>query len=302
MQVFTIRDIENLTGIKAHTLRIWEQRYQLMVPEREIGQHRTYSNEDLKHLLKISTLYHNGFKISKIAAFSKDQIDQLTIDTLSIKDPYELYVTKLLEASIDFDELKFEQTIGTCMLHYGFERTVFRILFPFLNKIGLLWMTGHVVPAMEHFASALIRKKILVALDGQKPHYPKNGPSTPLRTGPVVLLFTPEHEHHELPILMMQYLLRKNNIKAVLMGKHISIETLAEYCRQQPVTHLYTHIITYLHRYDLSEYIAALSKRFIDKQIILSGHIVKAQQRNFVNVRVLKNDEEMATWFESLSA
>lgn len=292
MHVFTIRDIENLTGIKAHTLRIWEQRYQLMVPERESGQHRTYSNEDLKHLLKISTLYHNGFKISKIAAFSKDQIDQLTVDTLTIKDPYELYVTKLLEASVDFDELKFEQTVGTGILHYGFEKTVFRILFPFLNKIGLLWTTGHVVPAMEHFASALIRKKILVALDGIKPVYSQNGAS--------VLLFTPEHERHELPVLMMQYLLRKNGIKSVLLGQHISMDTIAEYCKLQPVTHLFTHIITFLHRYDLSEYVAALSSRFINKQIVLSGQIVKGLQRNFVNVKILRSDEEMATWFDTL--
>jgi MerR family transcriptional regulator, light-induced transcriptional regulator len=292
MHVFTIRDIENLTGIKAHTLRIWEQRYQLMVPERETGQHRTYSNEDLKHLLKISTLYHNGFKISKIAAFSKEQIDRFTLDTITIKDPYELYVTKLLEASIDFDELQFEQIVNTGMLHYGFEKTVFKILFPFLNKVGLLWTTGHVVPAMEHFASALIRKKILVALDGIK--------EKASQKDTVVLLFTPEHERHEMPVLMMQYVLKKNGIRTVMLGQHVSIETLVEYCAHKPVTHLYTHIITYLHRYDLTEYIAALSSKFHDKQIILSGHVVRSFQRSFVNVRVLKDDEEMKTWFESI--
>lgn len=294
MQLFTIRDIENLTGIKAHTLRIWEQRYQLMVPERETGQHRSYSNEDLKHLLKISTLYHNGYKISKIAAFSKEQIDKFTLDTLSIKDPYELYVTKLLEASIDFDEVQFEQIVATGMLHYGFEKTVFKILFPFLNKVGLLWTTGHVVPAMEHFASALIRKKILVALDGlkQTPSPNKNA---------VVLLFTPEHERHEMPVLMMQYVLKKNGVRTINLGQHVTLETLAEYCKHKPVTHLYTHIITYLHRYDLAEYIAALSTRFRDKQVVLSGHVVKSFQRSFANVRTLKDDNEMRTWFDSLT-
>jgi MerR family transcriptional regulator, light-induced transcriptional regulator len=293
MHVFTIRDIENLTGIKAHTLRIWEQRYRLMVPERESGQHRTYSNEDLKQLLKISTLYHNGFKISKIAGFTREQIDKFTLDTLSIRNPYELYVIKLLEAAIDFNEAQFEEVIGTCMLHYGFEKTVFRILFPFLTKMGLLWTTGHVVPAMEHFASALIRKKILVALDGIKPHPPQ-------QNGAVVLLFTPEHERHELPVLMMQYLLKKNGIATVLMGQHISVDTLVDYCNHRPVTHLFTHIITYLHRYDLADYIADLSSRLPGKQIVLSGHIVKGLQRNFLNVRVLKNDEEMKSWFEGL--
>ena len=129
MHVFTIRDIENLTGIKAHTLRIWEQRYQLLVPQREAGHHRTYSVEDLKQMLKIATLYHNGYKISRIAALTKEQIDKLTVETLTIKDPYQLYVSHLVEASIDFDEPRFEQVMNTCILHYGFEKTVFKILY-----------------------------------------------------------------------------------------------------------------------------------------------------------------------------
>jgi DNA-binding transcriptional MerR regulator len=285
MHLFTIRDIENLTGIKAHTLRIWEHRYQLMVPQREPGHHRTYSNEDLKHLLKISTLYHNGYKISRIAALSKEDINRLTIDTLVINDPYAIYVNHLLEAAIDFDQPRFEQVIHTCILHYAFEKTVFKVLFPFLNKVGLLWMTGNVVPAMEHFASALIRSKIIVALDGMEMPAQKNDAT--------IVLFTPEHERHELPILMMQYVLKRSGIKTVMLGQHISPAILEAYCNHQPATHLYTHIITYLDKYDVEEYIADLSRRFADKQIILSGSIVQSLQRSFVNVKVLKNTEEM---------
>jgi len=288
MHVFTIRDIENLTGIKAHTLRIWEQRYNLMVPEREAGQHRTYSNEDLKQLLKISTLYHNGYKISKIVALTKDQVNKLALDTLVIKDPYEVYVSQLVEAAIDFDEARFEQVMNTCILHYGFERSVFRIFFPFLNKIGLLWMTGNIVPAMEHFGSGLIRKKLLVALNGLKQPEPDGKMK--------VLLFTPEYERHELPLLMMQYILKKNNISCVLFGQHVSLDMLDEYCKVNAVTHLYAHIITYLQRYDIGEYVAALSLKFPDKRIVLSGNIVQSLQRSFVNVRILR-DEEMGSWF-----
>lgn len=287
MHVFTIRDIENLTGIKAHTLRIWEQRYQLMVPDKETGQHRTYNNEDLKQLLKISTLYHNGYKISKIAALTKDQVNKLALDTLVVKDPYELYVTQLVEAAIDFDELKFEQVMNTCILHYSFEKTIFRVVFAFLNKIGMLWMTGHVVPAMEHFSSELIRKKIMVALDGLKLQ-----PANNMK----VLLFAPEYERHELPLLMMQYILKKNNIRCVLFGHHVSLQMLDDYCQANEVTHLYAHIITYLHRHDPGEYVNALSMKFPAKQIILSGPVAQSLKRSFVNVRVLTN-EEMGSWF-----
>lgn len=289
--MFTIRDIENLTGIKAHTLRIWEQRYQLMVPQRQTGQHRTYSNEDLKQLLKIATLYHNGYKISRIAALTKEQVDKATLDTLAIKDPYQLYVSQLVEASIDFDDVRFEQIMNTCILHYGFEKTVFKILYAYLNKIGLLWTTGHVVPAMEHFGSSLIRKKMLVALDGlQLPTHQDNK---------VVVLFTPEHERHELPLLMIQYALKKNNIRTVLLGQHATHEMLHDYVSERPATHLYGHIITFLQRYDVDEYVATLSKKFPDKQILLSGPIVQSLKRKFVNVRIL-SDEEMETWYHEI--
>jgi MerR family transcriptional regulator, light-induced transcriptional regulator len=285
MHAFTIRDIENLTGIKAHTIRIWEQRYDLMNPQRKTGNHRLYSNEDLKHLLKIATLYHNGHKISKIAGLTPEQINQFTLNTLVIKDPFNLYVNQLLEAAIDFDEDRLEKIVHTCLLHYSFDKTIFKVLFPFLRKVGLLWSTGHVVPAMEHFASALIMRKIVVAIDGlEKPQY---------EGGPVVVLFTPEAERHEMPVLMMQYLLKRKGVKTVMLGLHVSLDVLTEYCKRRPAEYLYTHIITHLQKLDPQDYIAALSARFPDKQIIISGNIMQSMQRSFLNVRMLTTEEAM---------
>jgi len=293
MQVFTIRDIENLTGIKAHTIRIWEQRYQLMAGARTSGTHRTYTNEELKHLLKISTLYHHGYKISKIARLGPAEIDKLILETLVIKDPYLIYMNQLVEASIDFDEARFENIVQTCILHYSFEKTMFSVIFPFMNKIGLLWSTGHVVPAMEHFSSALIMKKLLVAL---------NGLDRVEGNGTVVLLFTPEDERHEIPVLMMQYILKKKGVATVMMGQHTSLDELSTYCSVRPVTHLYCHIITYLLGVDPEEYVAELSRRFYDKQIVLSGSIVQSLQRKFVNVMVLKDETEMIGFAETLNS
>lgn len=293
MHLFTIRDIENLTGIKAHTIRIWEQRYELMNPERKAGNHRLYSNDDLKHLLKISTLYHNGHKISKIAALTKEQIDKFTMDTLVINDPYQLYVNQLLEAAIDFDEERFEKIIHTCILHYSFDKAVFSIFYPFLNKVGLLWMTGHVVPAMEHFASNLIMRKMLVALNGLEKKAEKKSVN--------VVLFTPESERHEFPILMMQYLLKRNGVQTVSLGQHVSLDTLSEYCSARPSTHLYTHVITHLQRFEPDEYVAALSRLFPEKKIIISGMLTQWVQRNFVNVKLLKNEEEMVAFARNIS-
>ncbi|HYF30188.1 MAG TPA: MerR family transcriptional regulator [Chitinophagaceae bacterium] len=292
MHVFTIRDIENLTAIKAHTLRIWEQRYGLLKPARKTGNHRLYSNDDLKQMLKIATLYRNGYKISKIAALTPEQVSRQALDTYIIQDPFQLYAHHLTEAAIDLDGPKFEKIIDGCILQYGFEKTLFQILYPFLHKVGLLWVTGNVVPAMEHFASCIIMRKLCVALNGVEVNSQENNA--------VVLLFTPEHERHEIPILAMQYLLKKNGIKAVSLGQHVTVKILADYCTTHAVTHLYTHIITYLRRYDIDKYIAELSAKFYNKQIVVSGAMVQDLQRSFLNVRILKTDEEMIAFSRKL--
>jgi hypothetical protein len=145
---------------------------------------------------------------------------------------------------------------------------------------------------MEHFASSIIMRKVAVAINNVK-NVHHEGQAT-------VLLFTPEKERHEIPILVMQYLLKKNGIKTISLGQHVSLETLDAYCRSARVTHLYTHIITHLQRCDMDEYIAALSKKFHDKQIVIAGAVVQPMQRNFTNVKILRTDEDMAAFSSEL--
>src|SRR5260221_12743693 len=165
MNAFTIRDIENLCGIKAHTLRIWEQRYQLLCPKRKAGTHRIYDNNDLKCLLRIAFLYHHGHKISAIARMDDKERCQLTLALGRSSDSYEIFINQLTEASIDFDQDMFDRILHNVILHMGFEKAITRVVYPFLDRIGLLWLTGNVIPAQEHFASALIAKKMLVAIN-----------------------------------------------------------------------------------------------------------------------------------------
>ena len=148
MNHFTIKDIENLCGIKAHTLRIWEQRYnKLFVPKRKQSQHRIYDNDDLKELLRISFLYHNGHKISKIAELNPEQIQQL-VETFSItEDNHEVFIHQLIEAGVDFDEEKFEKIVNGLVLRVGLEKSIINVFYPFLQRIGLLWMTNNLIPA-----------------------------------------------------------------------------------------------------------------------------------------------------------
>src|SRR3954469_12324921 len=131
MNQFTIRDIENLSGIKAHTWRIWEQRYGLGVPQRKDSNHRFYDNENLKQILRITYLYHGGLKISKIASLNKEQLRALSRDRDSIENRYEYYIKELLEASIDLDEEKFERTFQDALNRTDIEDAIINIIYPF---------------------------------------------------------------------------------------------------------------------------------------------------------------------------
>lgn len=286
MNFFSISDIENLTGIKAHTLRIWEQRYNLLNPKRKESKHRMYDNEDLKYILRIAFLYHGGYKISKIASLSQDEVKKLALDTTAGKENYQVFVNQLTEASIDFDQTRFEKILHNLVLHLGFEKTVTQILFPLLNKIGLLWMTDRVSPAQEHFASALVIKKILVATDGLDQIPNEKGSR-------MVLLYAPEGEHHEIPLLFLQYLMRKNGVSFVYAGKNVSLDVLKDFCAQHAITQLHCHLVTNLLSTDLNLYLSKLSQAFADKEIYFSGPQARKVDSPPSNVRILKDANAM---------
>lgn len=287
MNFFSISDIESLTGIKAHTLRIWEQRYDLLNPKRKESKHRLYDNEDLKYILRIAFLYHNGYKISKIVSLSEEEIKKMALETTPGKENYQVFVNQLTEASIDFDQVRFEKILHNLVLHLGFEKTVIQILFPLLNKIGLLWMTDKVSPAQEHFASGLVVKKILVAIDGlDRP----GGDGDENRR---VLIFAPEGEHHEIPLLFMQYLLKKNNVPLIYLGANVKLSVVRDFCSQHQVTQLFCHLVTNLLSSDLNVYLRKLAAEFPDKEIIFSGQQARKVDASHPNLRLLKNAEAM---------
>lgn len=286
MNSFTIRDIENLCGIKAHTLRIWETRYKLGIPKRNEGNRRLYDNDDLKHLLRIAFLYHNGHKISSIARLDESEICQLAMAQYSAGKSSEIFINHLTEASLDLEQDRFDRVLHNIILHMGFEKAITQVAFPFLKKIGLLWLTGNVVAAQEHFASALILKKIYVAI---------NGLDTPMPSfGKTVLIFAPEGEFHEIPLLYMRYLMKKHGVSVIYFGKNTPLAELKHYCDRKPVTHLYSHLITNLYRCQPENYLDKLVSLFPDKQIVLSGKQADSIQEIFYsNVRILRREEEM---------
>lgn len=160
MNRFTIKDIENLSSIKAHTWRIWEQRYNIAIPQRKDSNHRFYDNENLKQILRISYLYRSGMKISKIAKLPPEEMKQMALRNLMKDEANEFYIKEMIEASVDFDEERFESNFIEAINRMGIEETILNVFYPYQERIGVLWLTDHVIPAQEHFTSILSGKKL----------------------------------------------------------------------------------------------------------------------------------------------
>lgn len=288
MNHFSIRDIENLSGIKAHTLRVWEQRFNLVMPRRKAGNHRFYDNDDLKFILRIAYLYNQGYKISRIACLSEQELHELAVDVKYDRDNFEIFINWLMEASIDFDHDRFESILQTAEATFGYEEMVLKVIFPLLNKIGMLWITGRVIPAHEHFASSFITKQMIMAID----RLDDPDPANPRK----VLLFAPKQEFHEIPLLFMWYLLKKNKVPVAYLGPNTHTDIVEAYCARQPVTELYFYLITNIVSCNVDNYVSELSQRLPGKQLFFGGSHTCRLSKSLPDVTVLKTSAELLSF------
>lgn len=290
MQKFTIKDIENMCDIKAHTLRIWEQRYHFFTPKRTEGKQRYYENEDLKRLLRIAFLYHHGWKISKIASLEDQQIIDAVREMEKDSKSYQPFILTLIEAAIDFDEKVFNQVLDGLIQKFGVEVSISQICYPFLKRIGVLWMTNNIIPAQEHFASYIIQHKIIAETDKL---------SNKIGNKPLILLFTPDGEFHEMPLLFLQYMLKKWEWPTIYLGTNIKLQQLEEVGKQEGIEYIFTHIITNFTRFEIDDYLELLCRSFPNKKIVASGAMVQNATRSFTNLRLLNSDEAIYTFIKS---
>lgn len=289
MDRFTISDIENISGIKAHTLRIWEKRYGILVPKRKESNHRYYDNDDLKYILQVAYLYKNGYKISKIAGLQKDKLKDHIV-TSAIADEQLLFENTLLHAAFEFDTSLFEETLHTAFEKLGFEKCILKVVYPYFEKVGLLWMNDEAIPAQEHFSSNIIRNKIINAIDKLP---------TPVGSNEAVILFTPEDEHHEIPLLFAHYLFKKYNKDVVYLGANVSIGTLKEICAEKKPEELFFNIITNFTGFSIDEYLMTLCETFPSHKIIMTGPLTNDITVNMHNCTLLTSPEQMIDFIKS---
>jgi len=259
---YSIKDLEKITGIKAHTIRIWEKRYGIVEPLRTQTNIRYYSDEDLRHLMNIAILNKYGYKISNIQSMSSVEITKCVIDLSNQDVDNDHQVDNLVMSMIEMDEQRFDRIISSSIIKHGFEYTFENLLYAFLEKIGLLWQIGKVIPAQEHFISQLIRQKILMAIEGQHELH---------EVHKSFLLFLPENEYHELGLLYINYLIRKAGHKVIYLGQNVPFQNLKNVFEIHQVDYLVTSIASNLTDETISEYIQELSRLYSDQQIIIGG-------------------------------
>lgn len=214
---YKIKDLENLSGIKAHTIRIWEKRYDILKPQRTDTQIRNYDDEELVLLLNISILNKHGIKISTISKLSKDEIFN-RVKTIEKIETVPCFDENLLLALIDLNEDLFQESISQLIQSEGLESTFINHLYPFLEKIGIMWLVGSINPAQEHFISNLIRQKLIVEIDKL----------ACTNSSECVLLYLPEHETHELSLLFYHYVLKNRNVKTIYLGQMLPFDSLIQ--------------------------------------------------------------------------
>ena len=266
MNSFTIKDLENLSGIKAHTLRIWEQRYSFLKPNRTFTNIRYYSNEELKTILNIALLNKYGFKISHIDKMTEEERNEKILSLNQQEAQKERVVNELVHYMVDLNTHAFENTISNYIREKGIERTITQIIFSYMEKIGILWLTNHINPAQEHLVTNIIRQKLMVGIDSI---------DSPISINKTILLFLPETEYHELGLLFVYYLLKKRGIKVIYLGCNVPLTDVGYVVNVKKPDYLYCHLTRPGQSFNFEKFLANISKKLSSIPCIISGQIIQ---------------------------
>lgn len=246
MDAFTIKDLENLSGIKAHTIRIWEQRYSFLKPNRTDTNIRYYTNDELKKILNVALLNKYGYKISHINRMTDDQLNERIVSLSQMEAVQERIVNDLIVAMVDMDIYALENILNSYISAKGIEKAIAQVIFPLLEKIGILWLTNHINPAQEHIVSNLIRQKIIVGIDKIDVALP-NAKTT--------LLFLPEDEYHEIGLLYMYYQFKIRGFNVLYLGSSTPLADVKYVLTRKKVDFVYTHLVSAPSNFNLDKFL-----------------------------------------------
>ena len=266
MSTYSIKDLEQVSGIKAHTIRIWEQRYNFLQPLRTDTNIRTYNASELKVILNVSLLNKYGFKISHIDKMTPEQMEEKILSLNQLDAVKERVINGLIKEMVSLNMGSFDMQLDIYIGQKGIERTVLEIVFPFLERVGVLWITNHVNPAQEHLATNILRQKLILGIEKLPAvvNQDKN-----------VILFMPEGEHHEIGLLLVYFLLKQQGVFVNYLGANVPLRDLAFLNGIKKPEYIFCHITSPSKLFKLDRFITHLGQISNATPVLLSGQLIK---------------------------
>jgi len=291
---FSIKDMEVLSGVKAHTIRMWEQRFLMFEPRRTPGNIRYYNDSDLKKLLNLSFLTQQGYKVSVLARMSEEELSRRVVDLSLTCTGVESRIQSLTMHMLQLNELGFTQLLSVFIKESGLERVMLDIVFPFFRAIGFMWQTGTITPAHEHFITHLIRQKLIVSID-QMDYVQQEAAKK-------YLLFLPEGEFHELGLLFAHYVIRSRGHETIYLGANVpyaDLKTVYSTYKPQSILCILTSAQVDL---TASEYLIQLSSDFPKAQIMASGKFAldSADEIRSTRITLMRDFTDLIDQFETV--
>ncbi len=265
---YSISDLEKISGVSVHNIRIWERRYGALKPSRTAGNTRFYDDEQLKRLLSITGLHHAGHKISRVCGLSDNDMSQMLqqdiAGTIANQHRHEYFISQIVNNSLIYNEQKLSELVTSSFEQDGILNTYKFVIYPLLVRIGLLWLNGKVSPSQEHFLSQIIRQKLFAAIDACDVKTPANTKGW--------LLFLPEDEDHDIPLLLANYLLREAGQRVIYLGPRVPLDTLVDAVSVTRPEYLLLFMTRMRLPSEAQSYLNALSSQLNGITIYISGN------------------------------
>ncbi len=279
---YSIKDLEHLSGIKAHTIRAWESRYGLIEPFRTETNIRYYVDEHLRKILNTSVLVQSGVKISKIAQMTDEEISQAVMNSGNYESNYSSYINSLKIAMLDFDEYAFDSIVSRCIVRFGADKALLEVVGPFIKELGVLWQINGIKVSHEHFASNLLRLKLFALIE-------QNMSSKPVEGRESYILYLPAGELHELSLLYLYYQLVVSGSRVVYLGQSVPIEYLGEVSQKTGIKNFISIFTTKPHLDDIESYLIKIDDCFpnMGVKFLFSGQQLHGVDMSMISSNVL---------------
>ncbi len=281
---YSIKDLEVLSGIKAHTIRIWEKRYNLLEPKRTDTNIRFYNDEDLRKILNVSLLVNNGFKISKISRLDHEEIKERVLSVTEVKSSESDYLDRLILMMLNFDTIGINRLTKEIIARLGLEVAVINVFFVLFQRIGTYWQVGSIFPAQEHFITNIFRQRLIAEID--KLEAVKSN-------GMTMLFFLPDHELHEMSLLFYSYLALKEGYHVVYLGQVVPSEDLVKIQLHLKVDYVFTAFINSIPKNTFEEYLIKINDIFQQQKIFITGWQIHVNNPELPpNFKIIKDHKE----------